>query len=81
MPEHACSLTLVHNDHKDYYQSVADYIEDNDHFDWPSDTEKQKAVDTNELWTLQWYPRIPASFNAVAAATLEALLKFANSNE
>ncbi len=78
LPEHKCGLTLEHNDHKGYYQSVADYIDDNSRFQWPSDEEKQKAIDTNEIWTLHWYPETPVGFYAVAAASLDELLRFAN---
>lgn len=83
LPSHACSLTLEHNEHKNSYQTVAEYLAhiDGDLYDWPSNEEKQKAIDANELWTLQWYPRTPVSFIAVAAATLETLLEFANRSE
>lgn len=83
LPEHARGLTLEHNIHKNYYQTVVEHLADlnGDLYDWPSDEEKQRAIDTNELWTLQWYPKTPIGFNAVAAATLEALLEFANQGE
>ena len=79
-PKHECSLTLQHNAHKDYYQTVADYIEGNEWFVWISDEAKQQALDTNEIWTLHWYPATPIGSYAMAAATLQELLDFVNSN-
>lgn len=82
LPEHKCGLHLEHNVNRDYYQSVADYIDDYpDLYNWPSEDEKRAAIESNELWTLQWYPETPIGFYAVAAATLETLLEFANQGE
>lgn len=81
LPPHTCGLTLQHNKHKDYYQSIIDYIDENGRFNWPSEAEKQKAIDVDELWTIQWYPETPIGFNAAAAATLESLLEFVNSDK
>lgn len=40
-----------------------------------SEEEKQKALDTGEIWTLQWYPETPVGFICVAASSLTVLLK------
>jgi len=79
-PKHECSLTLQHNAHKDYHQPLAEYIEENDWFDWISDDAKQRALEANEIWTLHWYPSTPIGSHAVAAPTLHELLEFVNSN-
>jgi len=79
-PKHKCSLTLQHNAHKDYYQPLADYIEENDWYNWISDEAKQQALATDEIWTIQWYPDTPIGSYSVAAATLQELLDFVNSN-
>lgn len=81
-PRHAASLHLTHNDHKSYYQTVAESIEQGDHGykddDWVSAEQRQKAIDTNECWTLQWYPDTPVGFCLMSAADLDALLTAAN---
>lgn len=81
-PEHKASLHLTHNDHKSYYLTVADAIRDGDHgykdSDWISEEQRQKAIDTNECWTLQWYPNTPVGFCLMSAADLSALLIAAN---
>lgn len=77
-PEHKCGLYLQHNPHKDVYETVEQWL-DNDIDDseiTPED--KAKAVETDELWTLQWYPDTPIGFYFVAAPTLERLLERAN---
>lgn len=80
-PEHKASLHLTHNEHKSYYQTVADRIADGDHGYtadcWVSEEQKQKAILTNECWTLQWYPDTPVGFCLLSAADLDALLQAA----
>ena len=79
LPNHKCGLFLTHNEHRDYYMPAADWIEENDErLDWQSPEHKQRAIETDEVWTLQWYPHTPVGFIAVAAPTLEELLSFAN---
>ena len=77
-PKHEASLHLTHNQHKAYYLSVAESIEQEDHGYtsdcWVSDEQREKAVATNECWTLQWYPETPVGFCILSAADLDALL-------
>ena len=82
-PEHKCGLYLEHNENRDSYETVKEHLEKGywEFCEWESDGHKQRAIDTNEIWTLQWYPNTPVGFNAVAAPTLEELLEFANSYE
>lgn len=81
-PAHKASLTLEHNDHKSYYSTVAQSILNGDHGYtddcWVSPEQKQKAIDTNECWTLQWYPETPVGFCLLSAADLDVLLEAAN---
>ena len=82
-PEHACGLYLEHNAHRDYYQTTAEWIrKDNERecpYEWVNDEQNQKAIETGEIWTLQWYPRTPIGFIALAAADLDVLLEAARS--
>ena len=83
-PKHDASLHLQHNDHKSSYETVGEYLEQGhltDFYEFKNDEQKKRAIETNELWTLQWYPNTPVGFNAVAAPTLEELLDFANEEE
>lgn len=81
-PRHDASLSLTHNQHKDYYLTVAQSIAEREHGYtddcWVSDEQKQKAVATNECWTLQWYPDTPVGFHLRSAADLDALLADVN---
>jgi len=80
-PAHEASLHLTHNDHKGYYLTVQQAIEARDHGYseecWVSEEQKQKAIKTNDCWTLQWYPRTPVSFFILSAADLSVLLEAA----
>jgi len=77
-PRHEASLHLTHNDHKSCYLTVAQAVESGDHGykddDWVSEEQKQKAIETNECWTLHWYPDTPVGFCLLSAADLDVLL-------
>lgn len=47
---------------------------DNDHTEWVSEEERQKALAANSVWTLHWYPDTPVGFCCIAASSLGALL-------
>ena len=72
---HKCGLYLEHNRHKDIYEDIAIAVSEIEDDTWVSLKEKQKALDTGELWTLQWYPDTPVGFCMIAAASLEKLLE------
>jgi len=69
-PEHKCGLYLSHNDHRDYYETVEDHYKREQFI---SDEEWEKAVATDNVWTLQWYPDTPVGCYIVRASTLEAI--------
>lgn len=75
-PGHKCGLYLTHNEHRDLYEPLAEFIVDRD-IKFADDAARQRAIDTDELWTLQWYPDTPVGFYFVAASTLEEVLALA----
>ena len=81
-PPHKCGLYLEHNKHKDYYQTAAEAIAEeklsNSELEFESPDHERRAIETNEIWTLRWYPKTPVDFYSVAAPTLGELLEFAN---
>jgi hypothetical protein len=81
-PRHEASLHLTHNQHKNYYMTVEQSIADGDHGYgndcWVSEEQKQKAITTNDCWTLQWYPDTPVGFRLMSAADLDVLMDFAS---
>ena len=77
-PKHV-TLHITHNQHKSYYLSLADYIEqDGERFDFKDDDAKARAIAADELWEIQWYPNTPVGFCCVAAPTLDEALALAN---
>jgi hypothetical protein len=75
LPEHKCALYLVHNEHKNLYQSLEEWLsETNDMYEWENEEARARAIATDECWTLQWYKETPIGFHAIAAPTLEELL-------
>lgn len=78
-PKHTCSLTLTHNQHKSYYETVEKYFEN----PWLKDIgispeDRQEMIAKDEIWELQWYPDTPVGFYCVVAPTLEKVLALAN---
>ena len=76
-PEHRCGLHLTHNQHKDYYETVEQYLTNS----WMKDIseeEKKELIDADEIWELQWYPDTPVGFYKVVSPTFEGVLKKAN---
>jgi hypothetical protein len=79
LPPHKCGLYLTHNDHRTYFESAVEWLGNSSNTPgWESDAHRDRAIATDEIWTLQWYPETPVGFNLVAAPTLEELLAFAN---
>jgi len=76
LPEHKASLDIVHNQHLGYYQSAAEYV-DEDRLTWKNTEAKDRAIATNTVWELQWYPETPVGFLCVAAPTLLELIELA----
>lgn len=79
LPKHKATLYLTHNEHKSDYQSVKQRIE-HEHFSldddcFVSDEDKQKCIDTDELWELQWYPDTPIGFYKVCGSSLQVVLE------
>lgn len=84
-PMHKASMTITHNPHKDSYQSAQDWIIENESdiehlYEWISDEERQLAIDTDSIWTIQVYPNTPIGFYAYAASTFETLLAYVNNH-
>jgi hypothetical protein len=83
-PAHKGAMHVTHNEHKSYYESVEKAIGDRDEGpctydrgDFPDEEEIRKAIDTGEVWEIQWYPDTPVGFYTVCAATLSRALEVA----
>jgi hypothetical protein len=78
-PEHKCGLTLEHNQHKNYYQSLLVWEEGLKStgcgLGWLDDNERKLAIEYDSVWVLQWYPETPVGFHRLAAYNLQRLLK------
>lgn len=85
MPQHAASLHLTHNNHLACYLTVQQAIDDADFGYtpncWVSEEQKQKAIETNDCWFVQWYPNTPVGFCLLAGADLDVVLKAARESE
>jgi hypothetical protein len=71
------SLSLSFNNHASNYCDVQTYMDNYDGYrlvDWVNAEEKSKAIATNSVWELHWYPNSPVGFNVTGASSLTALL-------
>ncbi len=75
-PRHEAGLYLVHNAHKDVYETIEQYYED-DPNDWVSEDQRLKALKENSVWDLQWYPDTPIGSYRLLACDLDVLLEAA----
>jgi hypothetical protein len=85
LPKHKCALYITHNEHLSVYETVAQELE---HFegqwladDWAAEGEREKAIETNELWKLQWYPSSPVGFSIILASSFDVLVKWMKDNQ
>ena len=84
LPAHECSLKLEHNPHRSDYESLPVWCSLNalhGTYKWCDEGAEARAVASGELWVLQWHPDTPVAFHAIAAPTLNELLKFARDFE
>lgn len=74
-----CSITLTVNKHRDHYQSIADYLQEEK--DFSNDGEmlceadvEAKIIETDTLIELQFYPNTPVGFYKVVHYDLDLAL-------
>jgi len=72
-------LCIEHNEHKSLYEIISIWIYENTCYNWKNEEAKQRAIETDEVWTMQWHPDSPVSFHSLAAPTFDELLELANS--
>ena len=78
-PKHKGSMTITHNEHTVNYLTVKEEFEDNKgYYDFISEKDKQICIDTNEMWTIHWYPDTPIGFYSITGSSFELVLEEAN---
>lgn len=81
LPAHKCSLTIQHNEHRDFYMTATEWLDDHGMYEFRTAEQRQRAIDSDSIWTLHWYPKTPIGFHAIAAPTLRELLEYAGEHE
>lgn len=81
-PTHKGSMDITHNQHKGYYETIERAIASGtyDRSDFPDAAEIERAIATDSVWSIQWYPDTPVGFCRVCAATLSRALQEALSS-
>lgn len=76
-PRHAASLHIEHNPHKAYYSKIEDEEGENGGCfgaDWVSLEQRAKAIETDNVWVVQWYPDTPVGSYRRCGADLDVVL-------
>ncbi len=77
-PRHDAGLVLNHNSHKIFLMTVAESVDQDEHGYgdecWVNEEQRQKAMDLNDCWTLEWYPESPWRSCILSAADLDVLI-------
>jgi hypothetical protein len=75
------SMTITHNEHKLYYQTAKQFIEEG-HVKscFINQEEIDKAIETDEVWSVQWYPDTPVGSCIVYASTLSVIFEHIQSS-
>jgi len=73
-------MNIEHNNHKSTYQTVEELLKDDteNFYEFSSKEDRQKCIDTNELWSIQIYPDTPIGFYVFAGSTFEKVLEDMN---
>lgn len=83
--EPAGSWSIEFNDHKSVYETTRQTIEDHEGrgnlMKFQSPAMRQKAIDTDSIYFLQWYNQTPVGFYCFAAPTLEDLAEYVLSSK
>jgi hypothetical protein len=76
--DHACNYVTAQGwrDEFGFYRGDGD-----DRINWASDADRLNAIETNSVWTIQWYPQTPVGFCCVGASTFEAAAQLALSSK
>jgi hypothetical protein len=79
-PDPKAGMIIEHNGHKCNYEPIDEYIIEGRRFDWKNDEQRDRAIATDEVWVVEWYPNTLtlAAPKCVAAPTLEEALEYAN---
>ena len=81
LPKHAAGLTIERNPGRVAYESVAQWLISATAYSgepsWSSPEARVRAIETDDVWVMQWYPATPVGFHLIAAPTLGELLVFA----
>lgn len=77
-PRHKAMLTLTHNEHKNEYQTVEQWLQNLMSGEtWVSLEQKAQALATDSVWELRWYADTPIGFHHLLSCDLAPLLEAA----
>lgn len=73
LPPHKGSLTVTHNQYRDYYQSVEEYLMSRHAHD-DEVIDRAAMIANDSVWELQVYPETPVGSYSIFGPTLAAVI-------
>ena len=81
-PRHKAALIVSHNDHKNSYATIEEWESFlNMRPDWASEEERSKAIASDNMWSVQWFPDTPVGSCLKLASSLQACLNAIDADE
>lgn len=76
LPDHKAELSLSHNPHRNFYQTVEEYVKISDVHDaeWVNAVEMTAAIAEDELWVLEWYPDTPVGSYRILGVSFYSIM-------
>jgi hypothetical protein len=86
LPAHAISLSLTHNEHKGYHETLEAWEEtlragcgatsdDPAEIGWVSAEQRARAFAADDVWELHWFPYTPVGSHTLLACDLGVLIE------
>ena len=78
LPPHV-SCYIEHNDHLTVYRTAAEAIEESEvvRDGFETDEDRQRSIDTDQIWTMQVFRNTPVGFEFYSASSLGKLIDWA----
>lgn len=81
-PKHI-NMHIEHQPHASCFQTVEEWLKENKLSGYSDTTpeDEHKMIESDSIWTIQWYPDTPVGFYSVAAASLERCVEISKLEE
>ena len=76
LPDNRFGLEIRLDEHKRHLRSVREHYSEFQPEDWVDEGERERAIETNTVWMLRWWPGTPLECHVALSATFFGLVKY-----